>query len=254
MEKNWEELSEILVSEIKREIAESYFSEKLYLEEEWENFYILLEELKKELKRIFNNAWRIYFILNGDQDLITEFEKIITFSIKEAIKDSQTLYPEIYQISQQELKEKLLSRLISPFGFTSKGKFIKLLYNVYKRLFKVLNNYLTLYKKIEKYYEILKEETENFHKKFDLSYILSFFEKFKSKEKEEMGEIIDKRKVIEELTETLKIKVPEPLEKTFKKYFTIPEPAEVYSNISKLAQISFNRNPENAKNLLKYLK
>ncbi len=254
MEKDWEELSHILASEIKREIAENYFSEKLYLEDEWENYYILLEELKKELKKIFNNAWRIYFILNGNPDLIEKFEKISNFPLTDIIKDSQILYPKFYQISQQELKEKLLSRLISPFGFTSKGKFVKLLYNVYKSLFKVINNYLKLYKNMEEYYGILNKETESFHKKFDLSYILSFFKKFENQKEEEMGEIIDKQKVIEELTETLKIKVPDPLEKTFKKYNSIREPSQIYSEISALAQISFKHNPENAKNLLKYLK
>jgi len=57
MEKNWEELSESLASEIKREIIENYLSEKLFLENEWKNYYTLLNNFRKNQKKVFNNTW-----------------------------------------------------------------------------------------------------------------------------------------------------------------------------------------------------
>lgn len=108
MEKNWEEFSESLALEIKREIIENYLSEKLYLEEEWGNYQTLLENLKKSQKRIFNNTWRIYFILNKDESLIKEFENITSFPLKESYKKSLQLYKEIYEISEEELKKNFL--------------------------------------------------------------------------------------------------------------------------------------------------
>jgi hypothetical protein len=36
--KGWEDIAETLSSEVKREIAEEYFSEKKFLEESWENY------------------------------------------------------------------------------------------------------------------------------------------------------------------------------------------------------------------------
>jgi len=252
MEKNWEELSESLASEIKREIVENYLSEKLFLENEWENYYTLLDNFRKNQKKVFNNTWRIYFILNKDDALIGNFEKLTSFSLKETCKQSVELYENIYGISEEELKQKLFDNIVSPFGFTSKGKFVKLFYNIYKRFYNVLNNYLKEYQKLEKYYKLLKDETKKFHKAFDLSYILSFFEKLKISEAE-IGGIENKGKIIEELVEKLKIPIPEPLESIFIKYSPVPIPFKIYSKLSHLAKLSYKKNPENAKKILKLL-
>uniref|UniRef100_A0A7V6CEA1 Uncharacterized protein n=1 Tax=Thermodesulfobacterium geofontis TaxID=1295609 RepID=A0A7V6CEA1_9BACT len=252
MEKNWEDFLESLTSEIKRDIIENYFSEKLYLEEEWKNYESLLENLKKIQKRIFNNAWRIYFILDKDENLIKEFETLTSFSLKMSCEKSLELYENIYELPEKELKKRLFSNIFSPFGFTFKGKFVKLFYNVYKRLYNILNSYLKEYKKIEKTYNVLKEETENFHKSFDLSYILSFFERLEVPEAE-IGGIENKGKIIEDLVEKLKIPIPAPLKSYFLNYSPLPLPSKVSSKLSQLAKISFEKNPENAKEILSFL-
>ncbi len=252
MEKNWEEFSESLALEIKREIIENYLSEKLYLEEEWKNYQNLLDNLKNFQKRIFNNAWRIYFILNKDEALIKEFEDLTSFPLKESCKKSLQLYKEIYELPEEELKKRLFNNIMAPFGLTSKGKFVKLFYNIYKRLYNVLTNYLKEYKKVEKNYQVLKEETQKFHKAFDLSYILGFFEKLEISEAE-IGSIENKSKVIEDLVEKLKIPVPAPPEQNFIKYSLIPIPTKVSSKLSQLAKTSFEKNPENAKKILSLL-
>ncbi len=251
MYKNWEDIYESLALELKKEIAENYFSEKVYLEEEWNSFKELLEELRTKQKKIFNNAWKIYFMLQ-DYDLVEEFEKITNFPLKEVISQSKILYEKIYNIPEENLKKKLFANEISPFALTTKGKFIKIFFNIYKRFFKVLQEYLKNYQKIEKLYNILKEETENFHKKFDMSYILSFFNKLNLSELEcELGTLEDKEKIWKEISERLKIKIPEEFEKDFKKYNNIPEFSKVYSKLSKLIKKAFERNPEKAKEILK---
>jgi len=252
MEKNWEEFLENLTSEVKREIVENYFSEKLYLEEEWKNYQNLLENLKKSQKRVFNNAWRIYFILNKDKNLIKEFEDFTSFPLADTCKKSLELYEETYEILEDELKRKLFNNIFSPFGLTSKGKFVKLFYNIYKCLYNILTIYLKDYRKAEKTYETLKEETEKFHKAFDLSYILGFFERLEISEKE-LGAIENKGKVIEDLVEKLKISIPEPLEHNFMKYSLISPPSKISSKLSHLAKASFELNPENAKKILTLL-
>lgn len=141
---------------------------------------------------------------------------------------------------------------MAPFGLTAKGKFVKLFYNTYKRLYNVLINYLKEYKKVEKTYEILKEETQKFHKAFDLSYILSFFERLEISEAE-IGVIENKSKVIEDLVKKLKIPVPAPPKQDFIKYSLIPIPTKVSSKLAQLAKTSFEKNPENAKKILSFL-
>ncbi|MCD6548909.1 MAG: hypothetical protein J7K10_05515, partial [Thermodesulfobacterium sp.] len=219
MEKNWEEFLENLALEIKKEIIENYLSEKLFLEEEWENYQNFLENLKKFQKKVFNNSWRIYFLLNKDTNLIEEFEEITSFPLKDTCKKSIEIYKNTYGISEKELKKRLFSNIFSPFGFTSKGKFVKLFYNIYKRFYNVLLNYLKEYKKAEKRYNTLKEETEKSHRAFNLSYILDFFKKLEISE--EMGEIENREKVIEDLVEKLKIPIPKALESNFTKYSLI---------------------------------
>uniref|UniRef100_A0A7V4JQU5 Uncharacterized protein n=1 Tax=Thermodesulfobacterium geofontis TaxID=1295609 RepID=A0A7V4JQU5_9BACT len=252
MEKDWEDYLESLTSEIKREIIENYFSEKLYLEEEWKNYESFLENLKKIQKRIFNNAWRIYFILDKDENLIKEFENLTSFPLKISCEKSLVFYENTYKLPEGELKKRLFSNIFSPFGFTFKGKFVKLFYNIYKRLYNILNNYFKEYKRVEKTYNILKAETEKFYKSFDLSYILSFFERLKISEAE-IGGIENKEKIIKDLTEKLKIPIPEPLKSYFLNYPPLPLPSKVSSKLSQLAKISFEKNPENAKEILNFL-
>ncbi len=249
MDKSWDDFYESLAAEIKREIAENYFAEKLYLEEEWNSFNTVLEDFKKIQKELFNNAWRLYFMLK-DPVLVEEFEKLTGFPLKETCFQSKELYPSFYNISETELKEKLFKELFLPFAFTTKGKFSKLFYNIYKKLYESLEKYLKEYKKLERYYTILKEKTEEFHKKFDLSYILSFFNKLAASHPE-IGKPEEKEKIWEELAEKLKIQTPPPLEEIFKKYKRIPKPSQLYFKLPKLAKKAFNNNPEEAKEILK---
>ncbi len=249
MNKNWEDIYENLSLELKREIAENYFSEKLYLEEAWNSFKELVDEFRIKQKKVFNDAWKIYFILkNGD--LIEDFEKITGFPLKEVISQSKRLYKKIYDLPEDELKKKLFSQELSPFALTQKGRFKKIFFNVYKHLFKNLKDYLEDYNKMERLYNALKEDTERFHQNFDMSYILNFFNKLELSESEEdLGGIEDREKVWEEITEQLKIKIPEEFIKDFKKYKMIPETSKVYSKLSKLVKKVLERHPERIKEI-----
>ncbi len=252
MEKNWEEISENLALEVKREIIENYLSEKLFLEEKWKDYEDLLDTLRDAQKEVFDNSWRIYLLLNKEEVLVKDFENCTSFPLLESCEKSLELNKDVYDISEEELREKLFSNIVSPFALTLKGKFVKLFCNIYKFLVSILNNYLKEYKKVGKAYTILKEETDKFHKAFDLSYILNFFEKLEMP-KEEIGAIEDREKVIEELVEKLKIPIPEPPEHAFINYSPIPPLSKVSSKLSKLAKTSFEKNPENAKKILNLL-
>ncbi len=253
MEKNWEEISENLALEVKREIIENYLSEKLFLEEKWKDYEDLLDTLRDAQKEVFDNSWRIYLLLNKEEVLVKDFENCTSFPLLESCERSLKSNKDVYDVSEKELRKKLFNNIVSPFAFTLKGKFAKLICNVYKFLERSLNNkYIKKYKKVEKAYTLLKEETDKFHKAFDLSYILNFFEKLEMP-KEEIGAIEDREKVIEELVEKLKIPIPEPPECIFINYSPIPPLSKVSSKLSKLAKISFEKNPKNAKEILSLL-
>lgn len=252
MIKDWEEFSDSLAIELKREIVENYYREKLYLEERWNLIKEDYEEVKKKYKRIFNNVWRINFLLNKDVQLIQNFKKLTQISVTELCEISKEIFPNSFNLSEQELKRKIFSVFISPFAFTSKGKFIKLFIEVYKRLKKVAQEYEKELEKVTNLYKALEEETDEFYKKFDLSYILNFFQKL-SKTGEEIGYIENKEKVREELIKLLQIKKPAHPNELFIKIESLPEVEEIHEDLTNLAKTSFELYPENAKEILKYV-
>ncbi len=79
--KGWEDIAETLSSEVKREIAEEYFSEKKFLEESWENYQRDIKEMDKLEERLLKNVCRLVMMLRDDE-LIEEFKKITGFDLK----------------------------------------------------------------------------------------------------------------------------------------------------------------------------
>ncbi len=168
--KSLEELYETLSGEIKRELAQSYFSEKITLEKTWESFSQgTSKEFFQKKKILMISVCQLVFMLN-EESLIAEFERITGFPLKICYS------PEI--LESTNIKRKIFSQIKGvPFGFTSKSRFVKLFLKIYENLYKAYQNYMNTLKDFEEEYTILKKETENFHKRYDISSILGFFEK-----------------------------------------------------------------------------
>lgn len=252
MNKDWEELSESLALELKKEIAESYYREKAYLEERWNLIKEDYEQVKKKYRRVFNNVWRINFLLNKDGRLIEIFERLTQVPVLTLCETSKKVFPLSFNIPETELKKKIFNIFVSPFAFTSKRKFVKLFVEVYKRLKRVTEEYNKELEKITNLYKTMEEETEDFYKRFDLSYILDFFQRL-SETREEIGYIENKEKVREELSKILKIEKPPPPYELFIKVNPLPEVEKIYDNLVELAKESFKLYPENATEILKYV-
>lgn len=241
MSKDWQDLAESLGAEIKKEIAESYFKEKNYLEREWENYQkILLKELQRKEEKVILNACRLLILL-GSEELWEEFEKITGLSLKN-FYDSQILI-------SSEIKKSLFKKLKVPFGFTSKNRFIKLFINIYKDLELAIRDFLKELKEIESYYYQLKEETQKFYKKYDLSAILGFFRRLNEVDNE-IGPIESIEKTYETLEEILRLKILPPPEKKVEKISLVPKFSEVSSEIIKLAKKAFKKHQKEAKEIL----
>lgn len=240
MSKDWESLAESLSIEIKKEIAESYFNEKNYLEEEWKNYENLFKNLQKKEEKVILNACRILILL-GDRELWEEFENITGFSLKN-FYDSQIL-------KSYGIKKSLFKKLKAPFGFTSKNRFVKLFINIYQNLEIAVSEFLKELSEVKKYYELLREETQAFYKKFDLSAILGFFRRLE-KVDVDIGPIEPIEKTYETLTEILKIKIPLPPEEGTEKVNPIPKFSEVSSKIIKLAKKAFEKHQREAKEII----
>lgn len=243
--KDWEELAEGLSSEIKRELAETYFMERISLEKAWENF---LEELHKEMQKkeeaLLLNICRIIYMLK-ENHLIEEFEQITGFPLR-------ACYDPVIMESKN-IKRRVFSSFGStPFGLTSKSRFIKLFLKIYENLYKAYQNYNKLLEDFEEEYKILKEETEKFYKRFDLSAILGFFASL-SEKREDIGVIEEREKIHQSLTEKMKIQVPEPPSKLYEKYPPPKDPKMVKSQLINLIKRAFESHQKDAREILKLI-
>ena len=241
--RSWEELSEILSGEIKREIAQAYFSEKVALERTWEDFF---KELKKELAKkeenLILNVCRLVFMLK-DTSLVDEFEKITGFPLK-------TCYsPEI--LESANIKRKVFSEIKEiPFGLTSKSRFVKLFLKIYENLYRAHKSYIDTLKNFEEEYQILKKETEKFHKQYDITSMLGFFEKL-GEESPSINVPQEKENIYKSLSEKLKINIPDPPSKLFELYPPPSEPSKIKFSLIQLAKKAFKHHQDAAKELLK---
>ena len=243
MNKDWESFSENLAIEIKKEIAENYYGEKVYLEEKWKEYEEILKELRALKEKLSTEALRMVLLLN-DSSIINRLEKELAFPLLECAKESP------YWEKGKEGEKQILKELFLPFAFTEKGRFKKVVFKAYERFFDTLKKYQKKLKEASAWYRFAKEDTEAFHKNFDIGTILNFFSRLDGSETEGVEE---KAKVWEELSKSLRIPIPQPPEKNFPIYKTPPEPKKVKKLLFKIADLYFKTHPQEAKKTLECL-
>ncbi len=227
---SWEDLAEALSSQIKREIAENYFQEKVFLESSWEAYQKNLQNLNKLKEKIELNICRLYLLLEKE-NLIQEFERITGFPLRKC---------EILEkLDSKSWKKQIFKGLPKlPFALTTKSRFTKLFLELYRELFKNTQEYLKIWKESKEEYAELIEETKAFSKRFDLPSILNFF----SKLSDTSPEIIppqEKETLYKELVNSLKIKIPQSPDKLYPLYPLPKDPKEIRSDLIKLAKKVF---------------
>ncbi len=238
----WEDIAEALSSEVKKEIAEKYFSEKRFLEESWDGYNKeIKEELDKLEERLLKNVCRLVMMLRDD-DLIEEFKKITGFDLKGCY--FQQL------LESEHIKKRLFKKLGAPFAFTTKNRFVKLFLEIYKDLQNSAKAYNEKLKAFQEYYQELVKETEAFHKRFDISAIFSFFSKLSSGEQPDIGGAEDKGQIYEELSSKLRIKKPPPPTAMYPEYGEPKPLREISGELISLAKTAFNRHKLEGKELL----
>ena len=164
-----DDVAKALAYQVKRDLAERYFSFRRLIEEDSARYFHLIQDLKKEFEEgVGRELVRLYCLLR-DEDLIKELLPIVGFS-KEFFYDQ---YYDPYVVRSFSIK----ARLFEGFhlkGWTHKGRFKNLVFEVYQRLAKAVDEYLEKYQKLEIEAEVINEEIKRFREKFDLSEIMQF--------------------------------------------------------------------------------
>lgn len=243
--KPWEDLAEALSTEVKREIAESYFQEKLSLEQAWEEFKEKYKELTKREEELILNSCRIMLMLK-EEELINKFQEITNFSLKNCY------YPQI--IESANIRRRLFEKIKNlPFGFTSKTRFVKLFLQIYENLYKAYNKYIKLLQNLEEEYLNLLEETRRFYRRYDLPSILSFFGKLEESTPSDVAITEEKDKVYEELQDKLKIPIPSAPTAIFEKYSEPQVLDKIKYSLINLAKRAYQLHQEYSKELIKFV-
>ncbi len=243
LESGFEDLAESLSLEVKREIAERYFTHRKIIEEEIEEYFKTLKEFEKEEEKILREILRLIFILK-DEDLIERFGEITGKNIK-------TYYDE-YMLSSSYIRKRLFRELKSR-GLTSKGKFLRLFESTYKRLLEKLPKYQKQLRSLKAWARRLNEDIEEFHREYDLGSIFFFFRALGESRPSELAGPVPEDQIRESLEDRLRFRrVPSP-ESKFVDLEGLPPWRKVSGDLLRLAKEAYRRHTGEAKKLLEDL-
>ncbi|OAQ21185.1 hypothetical protein [Thermosulfurimonas dismutans] len=239
----YEDLAESLVLEIKREIAERYFTHRKVIEEEIEDYGRKLKEFEKEEENLLKELIRLAYMLR-DKNLLKRFEEITGVSLEP--------YYDEYILSSKNIRRRLFKELKSK-GFTSKRKFIKLFEQTYKRLLEKNEAYRKKFDSLKTQAELIEQDIKEFNKEYDLGSIFSFLGSLGERVPSEIAGIEEKDKVIESLGTQLQFPKIRPPEEKFVHLGTLPSWKEVGSELLGLAKEAYRRHTGEAKEILEVL-
>ncbi|RUM86939.1 MAG: hypothetical protein DSZ24_07325 [Thermodesulfatator sp.] len=236
----FEDLAENLSLEIRREIAERYFTHRKILEEDLDEYHWKLKEFEKEEEKVLRELLRLLFLLR-DPDLLERFAEITGVSLLS--------YYDEYLLSSPGIRRQLFRKLRSR-GLTSKGKFLKLFEDTYKRLWQMAREYQRKFRALEARFRQIKEDLQEFQKKYDLGSILAFFESLAESRPQETGVTLEKGQAVEGLAEMLRFpEVPEPRSQ-FLELGRLPSWREAGSALRRLAKEAYQRHHQEARAIL----
>ena len=239
----YEDLAESLALELKREIAQRYFTHRKVIEEEIEAYERQLKEFEKEEENLLKELMRLAYLLK-DQDLLQKFEEITGVSLEP--------YYDEYFFSSKNIRHSLFKKL-KVKGFTSKRRFVKLFENTYKRLLEKNEAYRKKFKYLKTQAELIEQDIKDFHREYDLGNIFSFLGSLGERRPSEIAGLEERDKVIESLGIRLQFPEIRRPEERFVRLEALPSWKEVGRRLSALAKEAYKRHPRKAKGILEVL-
>ncbi len=222
-------IDKLLSFEIKKEIADRYFGFRKLIEEDTKNYEKEVKEKPHELlQKISRDLLNISSLLKSRQ-LTDEFIKTCRLSSSPEIRN-------ILAKAQKNYKPDLSS--FRPRGFTRKGRFRNLLFELYQKLYDDIEAYQKLYKKLKKERDTIKEEINLFYKKNDINIIMDFMRNLNGPTNSYGSDELDwaPGKFEESsLHKNMKIEPPAPIEETIPSIPSIPPLKEIKTSLAKIA-------------------
>jgi hypothetical protein len=229
-------IDEILSAEIKRDIAERYFSfrkliedDEMDLEEKVRQYSIILE------KRISFDLIRIYILL-GNEEFINGFMKLAGLDAK--------LFYDPYLIESATIAARVF-RCQKFSGFTKAGRFTNFLLECYENLYSHAEIYHQHIDELVEDRALIDEEIKEFYKENNLSSIMGFLHGLGAEEGYSGMQGAPEVGLSDELARKMKIPPLPPIEKTLTVLPHLANPHDIKHDLKKLAKTAYrNQHPE----------
>ncbi|OAG26831.1 hypothetical protein [Thermodesulfatator autotrophicus] len=235
-----EDVAKALAYQVKRDLAERYFSARRVIEEDTQNYFQKIEETKKKFITALEEAFgRLYLLLHKDSDLIKRFLDIVGF--KEAYFGDKE--PSLELLSGFHLR-----------GFTSKGRYKNLFLDCYQKLADILEDYQKALEELRVEAEVINHEIEIFKEKYNLSEIMHFLKGLDaSSEYADLG-LTSLDESTAELEKTMEFKKIPPPENFLPDIPALPPLKEIHKELASLAKEAFSRYRDKSQAVLDYVK
>jgi len=157
---------EALKVQIKKEIIDNYFADRVYLEED----AALLQEEAKAYRReleLSTRRWFAFYQALGSEEAAAAAMKILGLP-------DRPFYQQFQQISPEVREESL--RPVRRHGWTARGRFRNLIFDLYNELQQAVQKLQTQYQQIQTHLKLLNEDGDKFNLNYDFGLIAAQME------------------------------------------------------------------------------
>ncbi|OGQ95674.1 MAG: hypothetical protein A2521_17295 [Deltaproteobacteria bacterium RIFOXYD12_FULL_57_12] len=225
-------IDEILSTEIKRDIAERYFSFRKLIEEDTMDLAEKIRQYSFILqKRISFDLIRIYILLR-DETLIQAFLTLVNLD--------QKLFYDPYLAESPTITQRVFERQMFS-GFTRAGRFKNFFLACYENLYFNTKIYQKKIAELRDEQDMIVEEIKEFYANNDLSAIMGFLHRLGNEETCGCMQGGMETGLVEGLDQKLRIGPPPPIEQVMTVIPPLSEPAAIRSKLKKLAGQAYDR-------------
>ncbi|MDR9501380.1 MAG: hypothetical protein RI601_06250 [Desulfurivibrionaceae bacterium] len=230
------DITDFLNLEIKRELADRYFSFRKLIEEDSRSLnedigsFLLIEQ------KVAMDLTRIYILLY-DPDLIWEFISLSglehDFFLDMYVRESPTIQARLFK----DVKVR---------GLTRSGRFSKMLLACYDDLVAHVDDFREHYAQLAKSHALLAEEIDLFYRKNDISSIMGFLRGMNAGPG--VGGKLEGAITSgfnESMDEKMRIRPPQPLEKSLTLMPPLVPSGQIKKELKKLAAAALPLHPQN---------
>lgn len=228
------DITDFLNLEIKRDLAERYFSFRKLIEDDTKALNESISEFLFIEQKVAVDLTRIYILLN-DPDLIWDFLYLSGLE--------RDFFLDMYVKESPTIKERLFKD-VKVWGLTWSGRFTKLFLSCYDDLVEHVNEFRENYAKLATSHGVLAEEIDLFYRRNDISSIMGFL-----RDMDSGGQVGGKLEGAitsgfnESMEQKMRISPPQPLEKSLTMMPPLVPANQIKKELKKLAAAAFVFHP-----------